>query len=461
MEKEQTLYYFEKAPVSNAIAKFSIPMMITMLVGVLYNLVDTAFVGMMGDTNALAAVSLAMPVFLITNGVGQVFGVGCGSYISRLLGKKDYGRVKQVSAFALYGSIIIGIIVIAFGFIFLEPILHILGTSPNTIEQTEQYFTVLLGGGLTSILGFALSMTIRAAGDAKAATTGNLIGTVANIVLDPIFIFSLGMGVRGAAIATVLGQLIALMFYVRHIARKSSFLSISLSDFKVDREIIKSVFSIGLPSFFMKALYVVGFLIQNNIAAGFGDIYVAIFGLVFKIVTLPKQLSQGLCMGVQPVIGYNSSAQNFERMRGTVRKSLVYATLLGAVFAIVYFLLSGTILRLFINDVNIIAMGAPFLRIVVISFLAYGTMYTTSTLFQATGFAAPTFIVSLVQEAVLIPMVLTGSAVLGVSGIAWAIPAGDVTAMLIGLILQFVYRKKLYTGESIAVASDGQVNDLD
>ena len=449
MEQQKTLYFFEEAPVGKAIAHFSIPMMITMLVGVLYNLVDTAFVGMMRDTSALAAVSLAMPVFLVTNGVGQIFGVGCGSYISRLLGRKDYDRVKRVSAFALYGSVIAGGIVIALGFLFLEPILRILGTSPGTIEPTKQYFTVLLGGGLAPILSFALSMTIRAAGDAKAATAGNLIGTVANIILDPIFIFALGMGVRGAAIATVLGQAMAVVFYLWHIARRSTFLSVSIAQFGMDWEMVKSVFSIGLPSFFMKALYVLGFLIQNNIAAGFGDIYVATFGLIFKVVTLPKQLSQGLCMGVQPVIGYSSSAGNYGRMRETVRKTLACATLLGAAFALVFFFAGGPILRLFTVDADLLAMGAPLLRIVVISFFAYGAMYTTSTLFQATGYAAPAFVVSLVQEAVLIPMVLLGSAVLGVSGIAWAIPAGDVTAMAIGLILQGLYRKKLYAvGES-------------
>lgn len=443
-KREKNLYFFEEAPVSKAIANFSVPMMVTMLVGILYNLVDTAFVGMMRDTNALAAVVLSMPVFLITNGIGQIFGVGCGSYISRLLGKKEYDMVKQVSSFALYGAVIVGAAAIALGFIFLNPILRILGTSENTLEPTRQYFSVLLAGGLTSILSFSLSMIIRAAGSAKAATIGNIIGTVANIILDPIFIFSLGMGVRGAAIATVIGNAMALVFYLWYIIKKSEFLSLAITKFKIDGVLLKEVFSIGLPSFFMKLIYVAGFLVQNNIAASFGDIYVAIFGVIVKVVMVPKQLCMGICMGVQPLVGYSSTAGNFGRMKETVKKTLLSATLLGIVFAFAYFVGGGGILRLIINDPEIIAIGTPFLRITVISFLAYGTMYMTSTLFQATGLAAPSFVVSLAQEAALIPMLLLGTALMGISGVAWAVPSGDVIAMLVGLTLQMAYRKKLY-----------------
>jgi multidrug efflux pump len=446
--REKNLYYFEEAHVSEAIAHFGVPTMVTMLVGIAYNLVDTAFIGMMKDTNALAAVSLAMPVFLITNGIGQVFGIGCGSYISRLLGRKEYDRVKRASSFALYGTVIAGSAATALGFIFLEPIVRILGTSENTIEPARQYFSILLSGGLASMLSFSLTMVIRAAGDAKFSMIGNIIGTVGNIILDPIFIFGFRMGVRGAAIATVIGNAMALVFYLWHIAKKSAFLSIAAANFRVDVPLLKSVFSIGLPSFFMKGMYVAGFLVQNNVAASFGDIYVAAFGLIFKVVTLPKQLCMGLCMGVQPLVGYSSAAGNFGRMKETVKRTLFYATLLGAVFSLGYFIAGGHLLRLFINNAEIIAVGTPFLRIAVISFLAYGTMYMTSTLFQATGCANPAFAISLVQESVLIPMVLLGTALMGVKGIAWALPAGDAAAMLIGLVLQTAYRKKLYAGEN-------------
>jgi multidrug efflux pump len=297
-------------------------------------------------------------------------------------------------------------------------------------------------------------MIIRAAGNAKVSMMGNIIGTVVNIILDPIFIFSFGMGVRGAAIATVIGNAAALIFYVWHITQKSEFLSLAVKHCKVDMAMFKTVFSIGLPSFFMKALYVAGFLVQNNAAARFGDIYVATFGVIVKVIMMPKMLCQGLCMGVQPLVGYSSTAEKFGRMKETVKKTLAYTTLLGAAFAVVYFIGGGNILRMFIDNAEIISIGTPFLRIAVISFLAYGTMYMTLTLFQATGYATPAFAVSLVQEAVMIPMVLMGTVLMGVNGIAWAIPAGDVTAMLIGLVLQAAYRKKLYAGEEISITKN-------
>ncbi|MDR0292929.1 MAG: MATE family efflux transporter, partial [Oscillospiraceae bacterium] len=410
MNKKDPLYYFEEAPVSKAVANFGVPTMVTMLVTILYNLVDMAFVGMMKDVHAMAAVSLAMPVFLLTNGIGQVFGVGGGSYISRLLGKKEYDRVKRVSAFALYGAAIVSLAATILGFIFLNLILRILGTSENTIEPTRQYLSIILAGGLAASLGFSLNMIIRAAGNAKVSMIGNIIGTVVNIILDPIFIFSFGMGVRGAAIATVIGNAAALIYYIWHIIQKSEFLSLAVKNFKVDMEMCKSVFSIGLPSFFMKALYVVGFTLQNNIAVQFGDIYVAVFGVIVKVVSLPKQLCQGLCMGVQPLVGYSSTAKKYERMKETIKKTLIYTTLLGAAFAVVYFIAGGNILRIFIDDAAIISTGTPFLRIAVISFLAYGTMYMTLTLFQSTGYAKPAFGVSLLQETVVIPMLVLGTA---------------------------------------------------
>jgi Na+-driven multidrug efflux pump len=202
----------------------------------------------------------------------------------------------------------------------------------------------------------------------------------------------------------------------------------------------------------MKALYVVGFLVQNNIAVQFGDIYVAVFGVIVRVVSLPKQLCQGLCMGVQPLIGYSGAAKRFKRMKEIVKKTLIYATILGAAFAASFFVAGGNILRLFIDSAEIISIGAPFLRIAVISFLAYGTMYMTLTLFQSTGCAKPAFAVSLLQETVLIPMLILSTAVMGVTGIAWAVPAGDITAMAIGLILQTAYRKRLYSGEDLSAA---------
>jgi len=446
--KEKTRYFFEEAPVSKAIANFGVPMMVGMLVAVAYNLVDTAFIGMMKNPHALAAVVLSMPVFLIINSIGQVLGMGCGSYISRLLGQKDYDMVKRVSSFAVYGAIILGIIAIVLGFIFIDPLMGILGTSEDTIESTKAYVSIMLAGGLASILGFSLSVVVRAEGAAKVSMMGNIIGTVANIILDPIFIFGLGLGVKGAAIATVIANAIAALYYLWHIAKKSAFLSLAIADCKVDVPLLKAVFSIGFPSLIMNFIMIVGSLVQNNVAASFGDIYVATVGLIFKVTMLPKFLCRALCQGQQPLIGYSKGAEKFDRMKETVKKTIAYATIIGAVFALAFFLAGGNLLRLFIDNAEIIAIGTPFLRIAVISFFVYGTQFMTATLFQATGHAVPAFLVTLVQGTVFIPVLLVGTALMGFMGFAWALPTADVMAMLIGIILQIGYRKKLYAGKS-------------
>jgi Na+-driven multidrug efflux pump len=189
MNKEKT-YYFEEAPVGRAIAHFGVPTMIGMLVAILYNLVDAFFVGMLHDYNILAAVMLAMPLFTINMGIGNLFGVGCGSYISRLLGKKDYAAIKRTSAFAFYGILAAGVVVTAAGFLFLEPVLKILGTSGETILPTRQYAAILIAGSVPSMLSFAMGQIVRSEGAAKVSMTGSIIGTVANIILDPVSLLS-------------------------------------------------------------------------------------------------------------------------------------------------------------------------------------------------------------------------------------------------------------------------------
>ncbi|MDL2233412.1 MATE family efflux transporter [Ruminococcaceae bacterium OttesenSCG-928-L11] len=444
-------YYFETAPVGRAIAHFSVPTMTGMLVLILYNLVDTFFIGLLEDYNMLAGVALAMPLFTINMGIGVFFGTGCGSYISRLLGKKDSEGVRRTSAYAFYGCLAVGAIGTVAGFALLEPILKVLGASGETLAPTRQYASILIGGSIPCILSYAMGQIVRAEGAARASMTGSIIGTVSNIILDPICIFLLGWGVAGAAIATVGANCLAVGYYLHYQLRKSESLSVRPRDFTWDKEIFRATSAIGLPVFLLELIALATSLTLNNIAAGYGAVYVAIYGVIFKLGMLPKALSNGLCQGVQPLMGYTYAAKKADRLKETVRRTGLYGTGIATVFAVLLFAAGGHGLRLFNSDPAFLLAGVPLLRISLVSYLTLGVTFTATGLFQAVGKAGPSLAMSVVQGAVFIPLAWATSGLLGLQGFAWAWPAADAVAMLLGIALYVRHRRQIYAEATPAV----------
>jgi multidrug efflux pump len=376
-------------------------------------------------------------------GLGGIFGIGAGTYISRLLGEKNYVMAKNVSAFSFYIIIVAGIVVTALGFIFLKPILAVLGTTPGTFDPTRDYAVIFIAGFIPVTVSFALGQIIRAEGEAKVSMMGNVIGTISNIILDPIFIFLFGWGLKGAAFATVLGYLLATLYYVLYLTRKSKFLSLKLSDFRINREIAKPIFSIGLPAFLQDAVVIVVSLVQNNLAAGYGDIFIAVIGVILKVGMLPRALARGLCMGVQPLLGYNFAAKNIKSLKRIMKLSGLYSTALGVVIFAGLFIAGANVLKAFINDAEIIALGTPFLRISLVSFLTYGVTYLFTSLFQAAGLAKPAFAMSLTLLYIFLPVLLFANYTIGIRGYAWALPLTDILTMVLGIILFLANRKKI------------------
>jgi multidrug efflux pump len=442
MKKEAT-YFFEEAPNSKAIAHLGIPMMIGMLVFIVYNIVDTLFIGFLGDPTLIAAATLAMPVFTILMGIATIFGVGGGTYISRLIGEKNYETAKNVSSFAFYVLVIIGAIVTALGFLFIKPILSILGTSPGTFNPTRDYVLIIIAGSISTMLSFSLGQILRAEGAAKVSMTGMMIGTVSNIVLDPLFIFLFGWGIKGAAIATVLANVLSVLYYIFYLAKKSEFLSLKIADFRVTKEIATPIFSIGLPVFLRELVVIVVSIVQNNLAAGYGDIYIAIFGVIAKVRMLPKALAQGLCQGVQPLLGYNFAAKKTDRLKSILKLTGIYCTAFCIVIFTGIFIVSANVLKAFINDVGIIAIGTPFLRISLISYLTYGVVFLFTNLFQAVGLAKPASAMSLTMLFFFIPVLLVANYMVGINGFAWALPISDVLTMVLSIILYRINWRKI------------------
>jgi multidrug efflux pump len=441
-------YYFEKAPVGKAILNFSVPMIITMLVTQVYNIVDTFYIGLLGDFNLIAAIALSLPVPTIFMAMGNIFGIGGGTFISRLLGAKEYQKAKNTSSFSFYSLIVIGVILTVLGFLFMNPLLKILGTSTDTIEPTRNYVSIMLIAGIPTALSFALSAIIRSEGGAKISMLGNLIGTGTNFILDPIFIFVFGWGLTGAAIATALSNVLVVTIYIVYILRKSTVLSLIISDFKVNKEIVSETLKIGFPAFLQSIVMLFSTLATNNLARTFGDIYIAVFGIIFKLIMLPKMMTIGLCQGIQPLVGYNYSAKNMPRVRAVIKRTLLIGCATGGCIFIVAFLGSNAILSVFSADKNVVALGGPLFKIATVSFLVCGIQSLAINVFQAIGKAIPAFTMSITQGILYIPFLVALSSLFGIVGFAWAQPLVEITTATIGGVLYLALRKKMMNDHS-------------
>ena len=302
---------FEKTSVPKAVALMAIPTIVTMLVVVIYNMADTFFIGQTGDAMQVAAVSLATPVFMVFMALGNLFGIGGSSAISRALGEKNEQRARHISAFCCYGSLGVGILMTLIFILFMDGILKMIGASPATIDYARQYLTFVAIGAPFVMFGTAYGNIVRGEGAAKESMIGNLIGTITNIILDPIMILWLGWGVSGAAVATVLGNVAACIFYLYYLLhKKETVLSIKPSDFQWKNRIASGVFSIGIPASLNNILMSCANILLNKVLISYGDTPVSAIGIAMKVNMIVILLQIGLCAGIQPPIGYNYGARN-------------------------------------------------------------------------------------------------------------------------------------------------------
>ncbi len=444
MEQTNT-YYLEEAPIPKAVANMSIPMILAMFVGVIQNLTDTFFIGKLNDSNMVAAVMLAMPVFTIFMATSNIFGVGCGTYISRLLGEKDYENAKRTSSFSFYACLFIGLILTILCFVFMEPIMHILGTSTNTIEATRNFIRIIAGGGSFIMLSFSMGQIVRAEGSAKQSMIGMMIGTIGNIILDPIMIFVLHLGVQGAAYATVIANGLAVIYYSWYFIKKSEWLSISVKYLTFKISIIKNSLSIGMPTFITFLLLLSSSVLLNNFAANYGDATVAVLGIAIQINMIPEFIVSGLCEGVQPLIGYNYASNNRKRMNEIIKFTGICAMLISIFIAITLYFSSSFIIGLFISNADIIKIGTPLFHISMLAQIVYGFIFLFTNVFQSTGKAVPALLMSISQGVIFIPALVIGNSLFGLKGVAYALPISEFGTAALAIILYLTIKADLHS----------------
>lgn len=430
---------FENLPIPKAVFTLALPTITGMLVSVAYNLADTFFVGQLNDPYQVAAVTITMPIFLFLMAFGSIFGIGGGAYISRLLGMKDYDKAKKTSAFAFYAAIFTGLICTVIALLFMPGLLTISGASDNTWKFAHDYLMVIALGAPAVVLSFSLGQTIRAEGAAKIAMFGMMLGTIINIILDPIFILWLGWGVMGAAVATIISNILSVAYYVRYFMTGQSLLSIAWKDFSLDPGIIAEIFMIGIPASLNSLLMSTSNIILNNFASAYGDNVVAAYGVSSRVIMLPVFIMIGLAQGVQPLIGYNYASGNRERMRAAMKFTAGTAASIGTFFAILFFFTGKVLVRLFIEDSGVILLGEHFIKVIIISLPILGVLMLITVTFQAIGAARPSLILSVARQGfVFLPVLIIGNHFFGMNGLVYAQPLSDIGAVILAI---FLFRK--------------------
>lgn len=442
---QENLETFRSAKVSTAVFKNAIPAMIAMLMVLIYNLADTFFIGQTHDDLQVAAVSLCTPVFLLFMALGTVFGVGGTSVISRAMGQGRTEYAKKVSAFCMWGCVGVGVVVSLLFWVCIDPMLTLMGASADTWDYAKSYMMIVTACGPFVLVSNCYANVIRAEGQPNVAMMGMLIGNLTNVVLDPVMILVFGWDIEGAAIATVIGNVVAALYYLLYFRKGTSMLSIHPRDFTIKEGVCKEVLAIGIPASLASLLMSISQIIMNSCMAQYGDMAVAGVGVAMKVTMMTGMMCIGLGQGVQPLLGFCVGAKNWERFRKCLGFSLGFAFVLSAVLTGVCFIFTEQIVRVFLTETAAFEYGFQFSRILLSTSFLFGVFYVLTNTLQAMGAATPSLIINLSRQGLLyIPSLFILEAILGADGLIWAQPVVDVLSMLLAVALYIPkYRKMI------------------
>jgi multidrug efflux pump len=429
------LFYLEKAPVPQAIVHMAVPMIMSMILDLIYNIVDAFFVGRLANTAMLAAITLAFPFLIVLMGIGQIFSIGGGTLIPRLLGEKNIEASRKASSVTFYLALLSGFVLMAALIPFLSPILALMGATGETLRYTREFVLILLLGSPLVILMTTLSGIIRGEGASTVAMTGMIASVLINIVLDPIFIFVLKMNVAGAALGTVIANGAAVAWYIRYLATKSDVQSVSLRDFRPTREILADIFKVGSSAFLFTALMILASTLFNGYSMRYGDNVVAAFGIANRIVQICEFLGTGLFEGIIPLIAFAYAAGNKERLDDVLRTATVAFVCITLAVGAPMFLFRQQIFGLFSPDPRVLEAGSVILEAMLVSVMFTGFSGIITGMFQAFGAGMQSNAMAAMRGVALIPIILLGKELFGLPGVIWSLPAAEIFACAVGLVL--------------------------
>lgn len=441
---------FETMPIPSAVSRMCVPMVVTSLVTVVYNMAGTYFVGLLGDPVQSAAVTLAYPVVLAFNAMNNLFGVGSSSLVSRSLGQGNTEQARNASAFGFWGAVFGGLLYSLVCTVFQAPLLGLLGADASTRQATMEYmYWVVTWGAAPTILNVVQGQLVRSEGSAVHASIGTMSGCILNIVLDPIFIlpWGLNMGAAGAGLATFISNCVACLYFIVLAWTKHGRTVVSM-DLRRLRHmppaVMKNVLAVGVPAAIQNLLNVVGNTILNNFTAAYGAVAVAAMGVSTRLIQIAQQISMGIAQGAMPLISYNYASRDYRRMKGIIRFDMMVDLAAMAAMTAGYWIFAGPLVRLFLNNAEVVAYGSVFLRgaCLAIPFLAVD--FTCVFTFQSVGMGGTTLVLALCRKLLLeIPLLFALNWAFPLYGLPYAQPVTEVVLALLGLaLLRRVLREK-------------------
>lgn len=422
--------------VSKAVATMAIPSVISSLVTVVYNMADTFFVGQTGDPLQVAAVSLTNPIFILFMAFANMFGMGGSAVASMALGEQNQKRMKQVSAFITYASLAVGILFALVLVGFMQPILSIFGANEETYALARGYVFHISYGAPFIIWSAAASFVVRSEGASKEAMIGSMIGTIANIVLDPVLISGFHLGAAGAAVATTLGNILASLYYLWYFVKKSNNFSIGIRNFTCRYGIFSGICSCGLPTAIFSTLMSVSTIVLNQILVAYGNAPVAAIGIVFKANMFITFLQMGLANGVQPLLGYNFGSGDKKRFQDIAAYTKKCCIVIGILATLLFFVFRRQIIGLFIQDEEVIMYGVRMLIAYMLSGPVIGILFMNMNCMQSVGKAFWATILSVLRQGVLlIPLLFLLNALGGLTGVIYGQALTDYIAVILSVLM--------------------------
>ena len=422
--------------VSKAVATMAIPSVISSLVTVVYNMADTFFVGQTGDPLQVAAVSLTNPIFILFMAFANMFGMGGSAVASMALGEQNQKRMKQVSAFITYASLAVGILFALVLVGFMQPILSIFGANEEIYALACGYVFHISYGAPFIIWSAAASFVVRSEGASKEAMIGSMIGTIANIVLDPVLISGFHLGAAGAAVATTLGNILASLYYLWYFVKKSNNFSIGIRNFTCRYGIFSGICSCGLPTAIFSTLMSVSTIVLNQILVAYGNAPVAAIGIVFKANMFITFLQMGLANGVQPLLGYNFGSGDKKRFQDIAAYTKKCCIVIGILATLLFFVFRRQIIGLFIQDEEVIMYGVRMLIAYMLSGPVIGILFMNMNCMQSVGKAFWATILSVLRQGVLlIPLLFLLNALGGLTGVIYGQALTDYIAVILSVLM--------------------------
>lgn len=431
-------------PVGKLLMQYSIPAIIAMTAASLYNMVDSIFIGQGVGPMAISGLAITFPFMNLTAAFGAAIGVGASTCISVKLGQRDYSSANRILGNTFTLNLIVGIAIGVICLVFLDPILRFFGASNQTIVYARDYMEVILAGNVFSHMYFGLNAVLRSASKPRHAMFATIFTVVINTLLDPIFIYTFQLGIRGAAYATILSQILALIWQMKLFNNKKELIRFTSGTYRLQKDLVRNIIGIGMSPFAMNvcACIVVIFINKGFVAYG-GDLAVGAYGIDNRVAFFFIMITMGVTQGMQPIAGYNYGSQQLDRLMKVLRYSVYAGVAVMTTGFLVAMFLPELCVRMFTSDETLIAMAVRGIRIDMAAFPVVGYQMVVTNFFQSIGKAKISMFLSLSRQLLfLIPLLIVLPPQLGVDGVWLSLPVSDVIAAIVAAVMMFIYMKK-------------------